>query len=202
MLELIEINLLPIEQRKVKRDYTFMIDHRVIWPTLVIILLLVAYNLGKAYFQNNLDKKTAEIDRLDAQINENRVILDQIHNLETILSEKDAKNRSLRSITYNKQLWVRILEGINIALPPNSWLSEIVQKPENESEMIIRGTTFVFSEVAALMIDLEKNDYFEKVMLEQIEVTPSSSRDAFQFTLACRLNLSIGSAHPIDTKPK
>jgi len=199
MKELIEINLLPVEQRQIKRNYSFLIDHRVIWPTLCLIACGIIYFVASQFFSNTLDNKNAEITRLENEITQNRSILDQIRQLEATLAERDAKNRSLRSITFNKQLWVRILEGINISLPPNAWLTEIIQRPDSSTTMLIRGNTFVFSEVATLMINLEKNDYFDKVNLDQIEIAPiaNQARDAFQFTLNCQLNLSLGAANPL-----
>jgi Tfp pilus assembly protein PilN len=191
-MDLIEINLLPVEQRRVKKDFSYLFDYRVLIPTLALVVTLLAYPVA-VNFLGDFEEKQQTLTRLEIEISKNQKTWTQIRELEKVLEEKKAKNNSLRNITYNKQLWVRILEGINISLPANTWIAEIVQNPGQTDVLTLRGSTYVFSEVASFMIALEENEYFNNVQLQQIEITSQVSEEFFNFTLICTINLSLGS---------
>jgi Tfp pilus assembly protein PilN len=195
MAELIEINLLPIEDRKIKKDYTYLLDTKVVIPTLALIFSGILYVFGKKTIDFRIEDKNKEITSIKEQIKVNRKTLKDLKKLEQLLKEKNAKNRSLQSISFNKQLWVRILEGISKTLPSNSWIKKITQDKETQDNLVITGATHLFSEVATYMIDLESDDYFLKVDLEKIEVDNTS--DAFIFDLRIKLNLNLGAQSPV-----
>jgi Tfp pilus assembly protein PilN len=195
MAELIEINLLPIEDRKIKKDYTYLLDTKVVIPTLALIFSGILYVFGKKTIDFRIEDKNKEITSIKEQIKVNRKTLKDLKKLEQLLKEKNAKNRSLQSISFNKQLWVRILEDISKTLPSNSWIKKITQDKETQDNLVITGATHLFSEVATYMIDLESDDYFLKVDLEKIEVDNTS--DAFIFDLRIKLNLNLGAQSPV-----
>lgn len=197
-MDLIEINLLPVEQRRVKKDLSYLFDFRVVVPTLLLLLTMLAYFFIQRFYLGNFGEKKATLAQLELEISQNQNTWNQIRELETLLQEKQAKNNSLRNITYNKQLWVRILEGINVSIPANTWISEIVQSPEKTDFLTLRGSTYVFSEVANLMIGLEDNEYFQNVRLEKVEITSKANEEFFNFTLNCSINLSLGSKAALD----
>lgn len=189
MTQLIEINLLPIEERKIERDFTWLLDVKVVAPTFLVILSLLAYLLAQKITKRNLEDKKETLVLLQRDINKKRNILKQIKKLEGLLREKNAKNQSLKSIRHNRQLWVRILEGLSKTLPSNSWISQI--KQQSETTLVINGATFLFSEVAFYMIDLDRDPYFQNITLNKIEVDPSKKTDAFRFILNLNLNLDV-----------
>ncbi len=197
MPEYIEVNLLPVEYRKVKKDYSHLLDARVVIPTLMLILACIIYLLADSYFENKineLEKKKASIEK---EIAQNKVVYQDLLELERLLAEKNAKNRSLKSISLNKQLWVRVMEGVNKALPPNSWLTQMYQQEGDESSLTLKGSTYLFSEVAAYMIDIKNSPYFEEVRLEKVETKDGKTINTFLFTLKIRLNVSLGLEKPV-----
>ena len=68
----IEINLLPAEFRRQKKDFSWILDRRVVWPVVATIVfvfcifLLFAYmNDSRQTLQNALASTKAEIEKED-----------------------------------------------------------------------------------------------------------------------------------------
>ncbi len=196
MCELVEINLLPIEERKIKKDYSYLLDSKIVIPTLAVIIMLMAYRIGESVIKNDIEDKNEKMKSMQVKINANNEVLAQIKKLEQLLKEKKAKNLSLKSISFNKKLWVRILEGLSKTLPPNTWIREIRQQNEKEEELTLTGVSHLFSEVAMYMIALEEDEYFLRVGLNKIEVEVSEVTEAFRFTLNITVNLNLGAQSP------
>ncbi len=202
MKQFIEINLLPVEDRKIKKDYSYLLDIKVVLPTVSLIVIFALTNIMSSINKNKFEEQREVLAKLDEDINNRIIISNNIKKLDEILKEKQAKNNSLKSISFNKQLWVRILEGANKALPVNSWLMSITQNAAMDSSLQLKGSTFLFSEVAQYMIELGKNDFFTQISLESVEVDPIRNNDAFNFTLNISLNLSLGANNPVNPRGK
>ncbi|MFC1584365.1 PilN domain-containing protein [Fibrobacterota bacterium] len=196
MSELIEINLLPVEERKIKKDYSYLLDTKIVVPSLVVLITLLAYLIGISTIHSDLKDNKEKLASIEADIKANKKILSQIKKLERLLQEKNAKNRSLKSISFNKQVWVRILEGLSKTVPPHTWIKEIKQENEQAGDLLLIGTSHLFSEVAVYMIALEKDNYFLNVSLDKIQVDGSIKPDAFIFTLKIKVNLNLGAERP------
>src|SRR5690606_7528134 len=155
-------------------------------------LVSVAYLVGQSFFKANLEAKKAVLAEVEREIGENAYVAARIKELENLRDEKTAKNNSLKSISVSKRKWVRILEGVNKSLPLNMWVESIKQSEQNDNEMELRGRTYVFPEIAEYMIEMEKNEYFAKVLLNGIELQKEQDRSAFLFTIRINLNPNVG----------
>lgn len=190
--DFIHVNLLPIEYRVVRKDYSFLIDMRILVSTTALIAVAAAYVIGQSFFRANLESKRGALEEVQREIGANAYVGSRIKELETLRDEKTAKNNSLKSISVSKRKWVRILEGINKSLPLNMWVETIKQAEQNDNEMEVRGRTYVFPEIAEYMIELEKNEYFAKVFLNGIELQKDQNRSSFLFTIRINLNPNVG----------
>ena len=190
--DFIHVNLLPIEYRVVRKDYSFLIDMRILVSTTALIAVAAAYVIGQSFFRANLENKRSALEEVQKEIGANAYVGARIKELETLRDEKTAKNNSLKSISVSKRKWVRILEGINKSLPLNMWVESIKQAEQNDNEMEVRGRTYVFPEIAEYMLELEKNEYFAKVFLNGIELQKDQNRSAFLFTIRINLNPNVG----------
>jgi type IV pilus assembly protein PilN len=190
--DFIHVNLLPIEYRVVKKDYSYLLDMRILVPTTALIAVAAAYAVGQSFFKHNLEAKRESLEQVKREIGENAYVASRIKELETLRDEKTAKNNSLKSISVSKRKWVRILEGINKSLPLNMWVETIKQADGNDNEMELRGRTYVFPEIAEYMIEMEKNEYFAKILLGSIELQKEAERTSFQFTIRITLNPNVG----------
>jgi Tfp pilus assembly protein PilN len=190
--DFIHVNLLPIEYRVVKKDYSYLIDMRILASTAALVAVLAAYGIGQSFFKANLETKREALEQVKQEIAANAFVASQIKELEDKRDAMTAKNNSLKSISVSKRKWVRILEGINKSLPLNMWVETIKQAEANDNEMELRGRTYVFPEIAEYMLEMEKNEYFSKVYLNSIELQKDQSRSSFQFTIRINLNANVG----------
>ncbi len=202
MADFIEVNLLPIEYRVVKKDYSFLLDWRTVVPTLMLAGFAVAYYAGLSFIESTLDNKRETLSALQKDIAANAYVADKIKELEKLRDEKNAKNNSLKSINVSKKKWVRIMEGVNKSLPLNMWLEGVVQNEQIETDMEIKGRTFLFPEVAEYMLELEKNEYFSRVSLGSIEWQKEGEKASFFFTIKVNLNPTVGIDDLVETAQK
>lgn len=190
--DFIHVNLLPIEYRVVRKDYSWLIDMRILLSVTALIAVSAAYVIGQSFFHANLEGKKVQLEKVQQEIGANAYVGSRIKELEKLRDEKTAKNNSLKSISVSKKKWVRILEGINKSLPLNMWIESIKQSETNDNEMEVKGRTYVFPEIAEYMIELEKNEYFSKVFLNGIELQKEQTRSSFVYTIRINLNPNVG----------
>jgi type IV pilus assembly protein PilN len=190
--DFIHVNLLPIEYRVVRKDYSWLIDMRILVSVTALIAVSAAYVIGQSFFRANLEGKQAELEKVQQEIGANAYVGSRIKELEKLRDEKTAKNNSLKSISVSKKKWVRILEGINKSLPLNMWIESIKQSEVNDNELEVKGRTYIFPEIAEYMIELEKNEYFSKVFLNGIELQKEQARTSFLYTVRVNLNPNVG----------
>ena len=181
----ITINLLPGEHRKKQRDLTWITDRRIVWPTIIFIVAIVAGLFLYAYTLETISSKEAELQEVRAEVDRQRPLLVKISELEKNQSIINSKINALKSIQINKKRWVVLFENISSVLPPNMWLMSVSQVGEFNLEM--KGTTFDFSEVAEYMVKLEKQSSIAKVSLVTISTTKVSGDEAYSFTLKVEL---------------
>ncbi|GEM_PF-306089 len=190
--DFIHVNLLPIEYRVVKKDYSYLIDMRILVSVTALIAVSAAFVIGQSFFRANLDSKKGQLAEVQKEIGANSYVGARIKELEKLRDDKTAKNNSLKSISVSKKKWVRILEGINKSMPLNMWIESIKQSEQNDNELELKGRTYVFPEIAEYMIELEKNEYFSKVFLNSIELQKEQNRTSFMFTIRINLNPNVG----------
>jgi Tfp pilus assembly protein PilN len=200
MALMIEVNLLPAEFRVSRNEYAWVGDRRVVYSTLAFIILIAVGWMGWLTLEASLASTRSHIDALHKEIQSYDTVKTQIKKLEDLKAKQDAKNQSLRSISVSKKRWIRLLEDLNASVPPHTWIISI--KEEGDDKIAIVGRTYVFQEVAQLMMQLERRPFFDVPALdniEQVSVTADkSTTPAFAFTLHCPLNAAIHS----DETPK
>jgi type IV pilus assembly protein PilN len=185
----------------VKKDYSFLIDMRILVSVTALIAVGAAYVIGQSFFRANLENKRGALEQVQREIGANAYVGARIKELETLRDEKTAKNNSLKSISVSKKKWVRILEGINKSMPLNMWIETMKQSEANDNEMELKGRTYIFPEIAEYMLELEKNEYFSKVFLNSIELQKDAKSSSFAFTIRINLNPNVGIDHSPGAAP-
>lgn len=186
----ISINLLPPEYRKKQKDFSWITDRRVIWPTVALIVVVVSVAMLQAFTVDSITTLNSELDRVKAEVERERPLLAKISDLERKQGVINTKIRALKSIQVSKKRWVILFENISSVLPPNMWLTNIAQINENDLEM--RGTTFDFSEVAEYMVKLEKQASIDRVSLVTIATVKVDNEEAYNFTIKVVLKKDLG----------
>ncbi|MDR2580336.1 MAG: PilN domain-containing protein [Fibromonadaceae bacterium] len=190
MVNQLEINLLPLEFRRKKRDLSWLSSTQVVLSTIAVIL--VTLTLSVLY--SHIVKTTYELESSVAQINEavekERPLLEKIKELEETLRMIEQRSDALRSIQVSRRRWVVLLEELSTALMPNTWITSITQR---EGKMDVDCVTWDFSEVAMYMLKLEQQtNVITGVSLSNISADKVEGEDAYRFSLVVNFDLGYG----------
>ena len=186
----ISINLLPGEYRKAQKDFSWITDRRVVWPTVALIVSIVAAMMLYSYTTDTIAGLQTEVERIKAEVERERPLLTKIGELEQKQAIVNTKINALKSIQVSKKRWVVLFENVSSVLPPNMWLTSLNQVSDNDLEM--KGMTFDFSEVAEYMVKLEKQVSIDKVTLLTIATTKVDGEEAYSFTIKVVLKQDLG----------
>ena len=188
----ISINLLPPEYRKKQKDFTWVTDRRIIWPTGAAIVAIVAVLMLQAFINETISGLSDELSRVQEEVERERPLLSKISDLEQKKGVVTTKINALKSIQVSKKRWVILFENISSVLPPNMWITSINQLGEFDMEMC--GVTLDFPEVAEYMVKLEKQVSVQSVSLVTISTTKIDGDEAYNFTIkiVLRQDLNAG----------
>jgi len=186
----ISINLLPPEYRKKQKDFTWITDRRIIWPTVALVVAVVAIVMLQGYITETIGGLSTELTRVQEEVERERPLLSKISDLEQKQGVINTKINALKSIQVSKKRWVILFENISSVLPPNMWLTSINQMGEFDLEM--RGVTYDFSEVAEYMVKLEKQVSVQSVTLVTISTSKQDGKEAYSFTIKIVLKRDLG----------
>ena len=186
----IEINLLPAEFRRQKKDFSWILDRRVVWPVVATIVFVFCILLLFAYMNDSRQTLQNALASTKAEIEKEKPLLDKIKELDGKIAIITQKRNALKSIQVSKKRWVILFENISAILPPNMWLTALQQTSAYEMEL--RGTTYDFSEVAEYMVKLEKQVSIASVTLVTITNTKVEGEDAYTFTMKAKIREDLG----------
>lgn len=186
----VEINLLPAEDRQTKLDLTWIVDRRVVWPTIALLVALVAVFMVQSYISETTETLQNHLDSTREEVERQRPILDKITALDAKLKVIAQKNTGLKSIQVSKKRWVILFENISSMMPPNMWLVSLNQV--SPLDMELRGVTYDFSEVAEYMVKLEKQASFKSVTLTDISTTKIDGEEAYSFVIKAGIKPDLG----------
>jgi len=186
----VEINLLPAENRQTKLDLSWVVDRRVVWPTIALFVALVAVFMVQSYISETTQELQGRLDLTRAEVAKQRPILDKITTLDGKLKVIAQKNTGLKSIQVSKKRWVILFENISSMMPPNMWLVSLNQV--SQFDMELRGVTYDFSEVAEYMVKLEKQASFKSVSLTDISTTKVDGEEAYSFVIKASIKPDLG----------
>ena len=186
----ISINLLPPEYRKKQKDFTWVTDRRIIWPTVALLVAIVAIVMLQGYVNETINGLSQELTRVQEEVERERPLLSKISDLEQKQGVINTKINALKSIQVSKKRWVILFENISSVLPPNMWITSINQMGEFDLEM--RGVTYDFSEVAEYMVKLEEQVSIQSVSLVTISTSKQEGKEAYNFTIKVILKQDLG----------
>jgi Tfp pilus assembly protein PilN len=186
-VERIELNLIPIEHRISKRDHTWILDKRVIIPSVIILVeLLVCAIIGITVSETSRRLEN-EIDSITAQIQQQAPIQKEIQILTESLDKKKRKNRALKSIEVSKKRWIEIFEDLSTILPGNMWIYSLEQDKNLSNQITFIGMTYNFSEISQYMLEIEQQRSFNKLLLKEIITITMNGNTVYRFTMICML---------------
>lgn len=186
----VEINLLPVEYRQTKIDFSWIADRRVVWPSVALLTALVVVFMIQSYVTETVDSLQRKVDSTKEEVEKQRPLLEKIKSLDAKLKAIAQKNNGLKSIQVSKKRWVILFENISSMMPPNMWLTSLNQI--SQFDMELRGMTFDFSEVAEYMVKLEKQACFNTVTLIDVSTTKVEGEETYSFVIKAEIKSDLG----------
>jgi Tfp pilus assembly protein PilN len=186
----IEINLLPAEFRQSKSDFSWIVDRRVIWPTVALFVFLVSAFMLQTTVTDTIDELDRQLKSTQEEVEKEKPLLKKISSLDETMKVIGQKINALKSIQVSKKRWVILFENISSMMPPNMWLTSLNQVGPYDMEL--RGTTYDFSEVAEYMVKLEKQVSIGSVTLVSIAATKIEAEAAYDFTIKAAIKPDLG----------
>lgn len=185
MIDRIEINLLPVEYRIHRKQFT--IKREVAYPFIIGVVIAFGLSLFSIGFQNSVWVLRNEIKLTQNSIDKNRPIQNEIVTLRNDKNAIQEKIHALELINVNREKWVKLLEEFSGRLPDYTWLVSIREEVDPSPVIHIEGRTFSFPEVANYMSNLKSCSYILAVDLSQIEQIDPKDK-LFRFAISCSIN--------------
>jgi Tfp pilus assembly protein PilN len=181
---MIRINLLPQEERPVRRTYNLQIA-----PVFLSIglFLLVAAPIGTTMYRQAATNRmlTESIAEAKAEGARLRPQIERVQRLNRESQELSHRIRVVEDLDKANTFYVEMLDELSRELPRHMWLVRFEERGTDGARMV--GLTFSNLIVADLMVRLEKSGHFTNVELVRIERDSLFGRSVLVFELNARL---------------
>ncbi len=205
-MTLIEINLLPKELRK--RGRTFTLGKSTLYLLgggAAIIALMILMTTFQSLKLKDLDKRIMEAERKREQLRENIQMVDAIGQLKTNILKRMA---AIENLDKNRSTWIEVLQDLSDRVPEYVWLSsfkearqappavektppdqadtltQVAQEQAFVSQVTIDGYSLSINNLAILMINLMRSDYFKNIELNFVKAEALETQKIFTFQLS------------------
>ncbi|MDD5634616.1 MAG: hypothetical protein PHW46_05005 [Candidatus Omnitrophica bacterium] len=217
---MIEINLLPKELRKKQTKRTTIVLSSIPVQPIIISVIASLFVLGlilslAAYSRNCYLKK------LEVRWNEMTPQREKTEKIAEEITLLGVKNTVISKIAKPEVVWSELLSGLNEAMTPNIWLSNLSldltassDKKRKEGDDIIyldisgfalgrseEATPRVAKFIASLKRNKNFSKYVEEIQLENIKGQVIVGEEVMAFDLACKLKIKR-QLPPEETKAK
>jgi len=182
----IKINLLGVEQRKVKKKVAFQVGQKLTLGC-SLILIVTAVLIGWRYWA-----VTKESARLDQEIEKAQKETVRLHSIITQVQQFEQRKAQLQQrVTLIEQLRkeqtgpVHILDQVSRALPSMMWLTDL-KETATANEILIEGRCLNDTIIADFVANLEGSGYFERsidIVSVASEVAPVPPGQIVKFNL-------------------
>lgn len=206
-MTMIEINLLPKELRK--RGRTFTLGKSTLYLLgggAAIIALMILMTTFQSLKLKDLDKRIMEAERKREQLRENIQMVDAIGQLKTNILKRMA---AIENLDKNRSTWIEVLQDLSDRVPEYVWLSSfkeahqappavektppdqakvspdtLAQEQAFVSQVTIDGYSLSINNLAILMINLMRSDYFKNIELNFVKAEALKKQKIFTFQLS------------------
>lgn len=188
-MNIIQINLLPVEFRPKKRLIGF--DYR------VVLFLAIIVAAGAVGFYNL--KISDELKMVESELeiwNKSEAMIQKTINLQNEVNRlrEDVARRIgiIKTLTSDSDLRFLMLKHINTILPENLWLMRISELSMNNRVYYdIEGMAYTKQGISTFLANLQKFEQFSNVSLISIRPAPTEVRDAYQYVVQVELKSQI-----------
>lgn len=188
---MIEINLLPEEERKRKKSEGGIPKIGIKFPTnlgffvsigvaILLFIIIFIIHFSQVGQINQLKKKITEKQNELKKLQEEVAKVEKMKQKE---SEINAKMETIKNLVSGKFAYAQLLDKINQLLPEYVWLEELTVK---DKRLILKGKTFSNLMITDLLTNLKKEtEYFDNFTLKDIVNKPEGGYDIISFEINC-----------------
>ncbi len=178
---MIKINLLPPEQKKVKKR-TIAVPKMGNTAFYIVIACLIGMILVIALIQGvTIASLKSKIEKANREAEQLRPQIEQIERLTAEQRELNMHMSIITELEENRAFEIMLLDELNKRVPEHLWLT--IYARSDTTSVSIEGVTFSNLIVADFMTRLERSVLYENVDLSVAERGTIDERDVVKFSL-------------------
>ena len=158
---MIEINLLPEEERKTRQK----IPIKKILPVLIIAAILIL--MGLTYFRNlnKINSLQSEINNLEREKNKYIKFKKEFDSINKQLKTINKRLTVLKSLEKGKTYIAQILQQLLISIPDNLWLEEL---EINNNNLSVQGKCLFNSNITSFVNNLDERENIKDPIINKV----------------------------------
>ena len=183
---MIRINLLPREERQVRRSIA-MPKFGTVMPALVLLLVAVLFAAFSVIQTLQVGRLKADIARASEEAERLRPQIRTIQDLTQKREELQRRLNVISTLDKNRLYRVKLVDELSRCTPEHLWLSTYEESGPDKAT--IEGVTFSNLLVAEFMSRLEASPLYADVDLLVAEKGTIDQRDVVKFKITARMTL-------------
>ena len=184
---MIRINLLPRDERQVRKSIAFP-KIGTVMPVLALIAVAALFTAFSVVQAMQVSRLKADISRAEAEAEKLRP---QLQMIDELTKKREELTKRLNVITEldKTRLWrVRLVDELSKCVPEHLWLTSY-EETANPNQVQIQGVTFSNLLVADFMSRLESSPLYGGVDLIVAEKGTIDQRNVVKFTITAQMTL-------------
>ncbi len=164
---MITINLVPVKERKKRKEILIIFSVATVFAVAILIMAYIyAQRLSVA---GNLNKKIEEVEKESEGYQDK---INEVKDLENKQASVDAFKKTIKSISETQREILVALDQMALNLPEGIWLTNIIQgSGKDANEFSVQGYSFAEEKIQNYVSNLQR----PSGLLKEVTVDPKSS---------------------------
>ncbi|HEU4725412.1 MAG TPA: PilN domain-containing protein [Candidatus Eisenbacteria bacterium] len=184
---MIRINLLPRDERQVKRTFTLP-KVGTVMPLLVLILVAALFAAFSVVQAMQVSRLQADIARAEQEAEKLRPQIQTINELTQKRKELERRLGVITNLDKQRLTRVKLVDEVSKCIPEHLWLTTFEEVP-GSAKIQVEGVTFSNLLVADFMSKLEASPLYEGVDLVVAEKGTIDQRNVVKFKVTAGMTL-------------
>ncbi len=184
---MIRINLLPRDERQVKRTFT-MPKVGTVMPLLVLILVAALFAAFSVVQAMQVSRLQADIARAEQEADKLRPQIQTINELTQKRQEVERRLGVITNLDKQRLTRVKLVDEVSKCIPEHLWLTTFEEVP-GSNKIQVEGVTFSNLLVADFMSKLEASPLYSDVDLVVAEKGTIDQRSVVKFKVTASMTL-------------
>jgi type IV pilus assembly protein PilN len=184
---MIRINLLPRDERQVKRSITLP-KIGTVMPLLVLVLVAALFAAFSVVQAMQVSRLQADISRAEQEAEKLRPQIQTINELTQKRQELERRLGVITGLDKQRLTRVKLVDEVSKCIPEHLWLSQFEEVP-GANKIQVEGVTFSNLLVADFMSRLEASPLYDGVDLVIAEKGTIDQRNVVKFKVTANMTL-------------